>query len=151
MKVHKSIEIEAPPEKIWPFLVEPDNILKWCITFKKFQYTSDRRGGRGAPFYVEEKAGGPLMKLNFEITEWVENKTLAFRMTSGTGVKSYEQRWTMEATPPGTKFTFTEQVELPFGIIGKLMGVIAQRSSEAHVREMLARLRSLAEALPAAR
>ena len=35
MKVQRSIEIAAPPEKIWPFLVEPDNILKWCITLGK--------------------------------------------------------------------------------------------------------------------
>ncbi len=30
MKVQRSIEIAAPPEKIWPFLVEPEKILKWC-------------------------------------------------------------------------------------------------------------------------
>ena len=38
------------------------------------------------------------------------------------------------------------EVELPFGIIGKLIGLFAQRSSEASVGEMLAELKSLAEA-----
>jgi len=146
MKVERSIEIAAAPGKVWPFLVEPDNILKWCITFKKFEYTTEQRSGVGTPFYVEEKAGGPLMKLNFEVTEWTEDKMLAFRMASGTGVKSYEQRWTMEATPSGTTFACTEEVELPFGIIGKLIGAVIQRSSEAHVKQMLTALKSLAEA-----
>jgi len=146
MKVQRSIEIAAPPEKIWPFLVEPEKILKWCITFKKFEYTSEQRSGVGTPFYIEEKAAGPLMKLNFAVTDWIENERLAFSMTSGTGVKGYEQSWTVEATPSGSRFTFMENVELPFGIIGKLIGPLVQRSSGATVEKMLAKLKSLAEA-----
>jgi len=146
VKVQSSIEIAAPPEKVWPFLVEPEKIMKWCITFKKFDYTSKQRSGVGTPFYVEEKAGGPLMKLNFAVKEWVENERLAFGMTSGTGVKGYEQGWTVAPIPSGSRFTFMEQVELPFGVIGKLIGTVVQRSSEAHVKEMLAKLKGLAEA-----
>jgi uncharacterized protein YndB with AHSA1/START domain len=146
MRVQRSIEIAAPPEKIWPFLVEPEKILKWCITLEKFEYTSEQRSGVGTPFYFEEKAAGRLMKLNFAVTEWVENERLAFSMTSGDFVKGYEQRWTVEATPSGSRFTFMERIELPYGIIGKLLGLFARRGSEAIVGEMLAELKSLAEA-----
>jgi uncharacterized protein YndB with AHSA1/START domain len=145
MKVHKSIEIAATPEKIWPFLVEPEKILKWCITFIKFEYTSKQRSGVGTTFYLEEKAGGPLMKLNFRITEWVENERVAFSMTSGNFVKGYEQSWTVESTPSGSRFTFMEKVKLPYGIIGKIMGLAVQRGSEATVGKMLPKLKSLAE------
>ena len=146
MKVQRSIEIAAPPEKIWPFLVEPEKILKWCITFKKFEYTSEQRSGVGTPFYIEEKAGPmPLMKLNFTVTECVENEKLTFRMTSGSGVKGYEQSWTVEATPSGSRFTFMENFELPFGIIGKLIGLVGQNTSNATVGKMLVKLKSLAE------
>jgi len=147
MKVQRSIEIAAPPEKIWHFLVEPEKILQWCITFEKFEYTGEQRSGVGTPFYIEEKAGPmPLMKLNFAATEWEENKRLAFSMTSGTGVKGYEQRWTVEAIPSGSRFTFAEEVELPYGIIGKVIGLVGQCSSGATVKKMLAKLKSLAEA-----
>ena len=78
MKIQRSIEIAAPPEKIWPFLVEPEKILQWCITFIKFEYTAEKRTGVGATFYLEEKAGGPLMKLNFKIIEWLKNEKIAF-------------------------------------------------------------------------
>ena len=146
MKVQRSIEITAPPEKIWPFLVEPEKILKWCITLEKFKYTGEQCSGVGTPFYFEEKSPIGVMKLNFAVTDWVENERFAFSLTSGKGVKGYEQRWIVEATPTGSRFTFTEDVELPFGIVGKLMGLVGRRSSEAHVREMLAKLKSLAEA-----
>ena len=145
MKVQQSIDISTSPEKIWSFLVEPDKILLWCITFKKFEYTSEQHSGIGTTFYVEEKAGGPLMKLKFEVTEWVENERLAFKMTSGTSVKSYEQRWGVSATQSGSIFTFMEQIELPLGFIGKLIGRFIQRSSEAHVKQMLAKLKNSAE------
>jgi uncharacterized protein YndB with AHSA1/START domain len=146
MKVHKSIEIAAPPEKIWPFLVEPEKILQWCITFIKFEYTSEQHSGVGTTFYLEEKAGGPLMKLHFRITEWVENKKVAFSMTSGNFVKGYEQNWSVETTPSGSRFTFMEEIKLPYGIIGKIMGLFAQRGSQATVGKMLPKLKSLAEA-----
>jgi uncharacterized protein YndB with AHSA1/START domain len=146
MKVQKSIEIAVPPDKIWPFLIEPEKILKWCITFLKFEYTGDQRSGVGTTFYLEEKAGGPLMKLTFMITEWVENKRVAFSMTSGTFVKGYEQSWTVEAISSGSRFTFMEEVKMPYGIIGKIMGLFAQRGSEATVGKMLPKLKSLAEA-----
>jgi len=146
MKVQKSIEIAVPPEKIWPFLVEPEKILEWCITFIKFEYTGEQRSGVGTPFYLEEKAGGPLMKLNFCIKEWVESEKVAFSMISGTFVKSYEQSWTVEAIPSGSRFTFIEEVKLPYGIIGKIIGLFGQRGSETTVGKMLPKLKSLAEA-----
>ena len=146
MKVQKSIEISAPPDKIWPFLIEPEKILKWCITFQKFEYTGEQRNGVGTTFYLEEKAGGPLMKLNFCITEWAENEKVAFSMISGTFVKGYEQSWTVEATTSGSRFTFKEEIKMPYGIIGKIMGLFAQRGSEATVGKMLPKLKSLAEA-----
>ena len=145
MKVQRSIEIAALPNKIWPYLIEPDKILKWYIPMHKFEYTGEQRSGVGTSFYSEEKAGGRLMKLNFVATEWVENEKLAFRMTSGNFVKGYDQRWTTEPTLSGSRFTFAEDVKLPYGIIGKIMGVFARSSSEAHVKEMLARLKLFAE------
>ena len=147
MRVEGSVDIAAPPEKLWPFLTEPENILKWCITFRKFEYAGEQRSGAGTPLYIEEKVSPmPLMKLNFKVTEWVENERLAFSLTSGNLTKGYDQSWTVKAIPSGSSFTFYEDFKMPFGVIGKLMGTVGQSSSKAHVREMLAKLKALAEA-----
>ena len=146
MKVQSSIDVAAPPQKIWPFLVEPEKILKWCITYQKFEYTGEKRPGAGATFYLEEKAGGPLMKLNFTVTDWVENHRLACKMTSGNFLKAYEQKMTLEVIPSGSRFTFAEEIKLPYGVIGSMMGFFARSSSQAHLKEMMAKLKSLAEA-----
>ena len=146
MKVQGSIDIAAPPEKIWPFLVQPSNMMKWCHTFQKCEFAGAQHSGVGMPFYVEEKAGGPLMKINFKVAEWEENRKLALKMSSGTFLKGYDQWWTIEPQPSGSRFNFTEDVKMPWGIIGRLIGWFGRSGSEKHVKQMLATLKSLAEA-----
>jgi hypothetical protein len=146
MIVEKSIEIFAAAEKIWPFFIEPEKVLQWCITFKKFEYTGEQHSGAGATIYIEEQAGGPLMKLHFQVIECKENKKLVLQMTSGNGVKSYQQWWHLEALPGGSRFTFKEEVVLPYGVIGKLIGLVLGGESAKTVDKMLAKLKSLAEA-----
>ena len=120
MKLQRSVDIAAPPEKIWPFLVEPDKIMKWFTFLKKFEYTSEQHSGVGTTFYYEEKSGPQLMKLNYVVTEWVENKKLAFKLSSGP-MKQDDQIWSLEAIPTGTRFTLKEELETTWGVIGKIL------------------------------
>ena len=146
MRVERSIEIAAPPEKIWPFLVEPEKILKWFTLLRKFEYTGEQKSGVGTTFYYEEKSGPQLMKLHYVVTEWVENEKLAFVMTSGPA-KRDDQIWSIEATPSGSRFILTEDYEMPWGIIGKIMEkLLVGRIIGKHLEEILANLKSLAEA-----
>jgi hypothetical protein len=145
MKIKKSIEIAAVAENIWPFLIEPAHIMKWCGTVKTITHTSEQRSGLRTSFYFEERAVGRLMKLHFVVTEWILHRSVAFKMTSGNLVKGYEQRYTLEPTPNGTRFTCFENVTLPFGILGKFLELFRRPVSEAHIDRMLARLKSLGE------
>ena len=145
MKVEKSVEIAASPEKIWPFLIDPQKIVMWFDTFKKVEYTSDRHSGVGTTYYIEEKVPGPLRKINFKAINWDENKQLTFSMTSGVGVKSYEIRWEIKADHSGTKFYFMEDVGMPFGFIGSIMGALGQKTAEKMVEGMLLKLKELSE------
>lgn len=145
MKIKKSIEVVAVAEKIWPFLSEPANIMRWCSPVKKILPMSEQRTGLGTPFYFEERAVGILMKLHFVVTEWIVNRSIAFTMTSGNLVRGYEQRYTLEITPTGLRITCLENVTLPFGILGKFAEVFRRPISEAHIERMLMKLKSLGE------
>lgn len=146
MKVQRSVEIAAPPEKIWPFLIEPEKIMKWFTLLEKFEYTGDKDRGVGATFHYEEKSGGQHMKLNYVVTEWVENEKLAFSVTSGS-LKKDDQVWSIEATPSGSRFTMYEDLEMPFGIIGKIIGALfGGMMIGGNMEKILANLKNLAEA-----
>jgi uncharacterized protein YndB with AHSA1/START domain len=145
MKIEKSIEIAAPPERIWPYFIDPEKILQWSITFKEFRFTGEQQRGVGALLFIEEKASGPLMKMDFEIIEWVENERIRLKMISGAPLKSYEQLWTLEPTESGSVFTFFEEIVFPLGILGKLIGFVGKGSSNKFVTEMQSKLKSLVE------
>jgi uncharacterized protein YndB with AHSA1/START domain len=145
MKIHKTVKIAAPASKIWPFLVEPRNILKWCPV-ETIRHTSEQRSGLKTPFYFEEKAIGRLFRMNFEITEWVENECVAFEMTSGNIVKGYEQRYTIQSIPSGSQFTCFEDVKMPYGVLGRAAGLLRRFVSEGRLDRMLGKLKVLAEA-----
>jgi uncharacterized protein YndB with AHSA1/START domain len=146
MRIQRSTEISAPPEKIWPFMVEPEKILKWCITLEKFEYPGEQRSGIGTHIYFEEKKPGQPMKLHFVTTDWMENEVVAFSLESGDFVKGYKQKWAIEPMPTGSKFTFSEDIEFPYGVLGKVLGLFSRFGSESHVRQMLMNLKTLAEA-----
>jgi hypothetical protein len=146
VKLQRSIEIAAAAGRIWPLLVEPVGIKKWCGPVKRIYYTGQQHSGIGTPFYFEERAMGTLMKLHFAATEWIVNRSVAFKMTSGNLVKGYEQRYTLEPIPTGIRVTIFENVIMPYGILGKAFEVFRRSVSEAHLEGMLVNLKSLAEA-----
>jgi uncharacterized protein YndB with AHSA1/START domain len=145
MKLQRSIEITTPPEKIWPFLVEPEKIVKWFTFLRKFEYTSKQHGGVGTTFYYEEKSGPQLMKLNYVVTEWVENKKLAFKLNSGP-LKKDDQVWSLEAIPSGARFTMTEDVEMPWGIIGKILDALLSGMIGKNIEKILSNLKNVPKA-----
>lgn len=145
MKVERSIEISASPQTIWPFLTDPGKIILWFDTFQKCEYSGKTLNGLGAAYYVEEKVPGPLRKVNFEAITWDEYERLILRMTSGKNVNSYEIHWSLKPGESGTTFHFIEEVGMPFGPVGKILGKLGQRTANGMVEGMLVKLKDLSE------
>ena len=82
MRVIGYVDIASPPEKVWPFLVEPDKTTKWFTNLKVFEYTSEQKGV-GTTFHWEEESGGRIYKLDFVTTEWEENHVFGYEMSKG--------------------------------------------------------------------
>ena len=145
MKIERSVDIAAPPEKVWPLLLDPEKILQWFSLLRKFEFTGDKRSGVGTTFYYEEKSSGQLMKLNYVVTEWADNNKIAFKVTSGS-LKKDDQVWRIEATPTGSKFTMFEDLEMPMGVIGKVIGALfGEMMIGKNMEKILGNLKRLAE------
>jgi uncharacterized protein YndB with AHSA1/START domain len=145
MKAEGTIVLNAPAEKVWPYLVEPEKVLLWSSTYKKYEYAGDQHSGVGTRYYLEEKGGGPLMKINFEATEWIDNQALTLRMLSGQGVKAYQQTYRLEKLEQGCQLAFMEEVELPMGFLGKMLGALAEGMSKATIKQIQLKLKALVE------
>lgn len=140
-----SVDLDAPPETVWPYLVQPELTKQWFTALKVFEYTSEEPGGVGSTFYWEEEVRGRTYKLHFVTTEWIENRVFGYRITEGDFFKSYDERWELEDRPGGCTFTFNDHIEFPYGPIGKLIGRSAAKGARATGAEILPILKRLAE------
>jgi len=146
MRIQRSIETTAAPQRVWPLLVEPEAILKWFTLLESFEYTSEQRTGVGATFHYEERSGGRLMKLDYRVTEWLENERFAFTLVSGPLQKD-DQVWRIDAIPGGSRVTLEEEIELSGGVFGRiLLALSVGRMIGRHLQEMLENLKKTAEA-----
>lgn len=82
MFVSMSVDIEAPPEVVWPYLVEPEKTKAWFTALKEYDWTSEARGV-GATFHWFEEAGGREYNIDFETTEWDPPHVFGYQMTEG--------------------------------------------------------------------
>jgi uncharacterized protein YndB with AHSA1/START domain len=145
MEVHGSIDIAAPPEKVWRYLTELEKIQQRFSSVEEVRYTGDRRDCVGATFFMRERVGDECYHFYFVVTEWIENRVLAFRMTAGHFFKAYEQRWTIDPIPYGSRFSFHDRIEFQGGFFGRLIGWSMRRRSTATGEAMLTRFKTLAE------
>jgi uncharacterized protein YndB with AHSA1/START domain len=139
-----SVDIEASPEKVWPFLVEPDKTMQWYTMLEKFEYTSEAPGP-DSTFYWEENVRGKIYSNHFKTTEWVENRVFAYEMTESSFFKAYTERWAIEPTPNGCQFSFNDTLEFPYGPWGKVMGFFGERMAKKSSEQILQNLKRLAE------
>lgn len=82
MLVSLSVDIDAPPTAVWPYLVEPEKTMAWFTALKRFDWTSHERGV-GATFHWYEEAKGRAYDVDFETTEWSPPHVFGYRMTGG--------------------------------------------------------------------
>jgi uncharacterized protein YndB with AHSA1/START domain len=144
MRVHMAIDISAPPEVVWPYLVEPEKVMQWYDMLKVFRYTSEERGP-GSTFYWEEEVRGKIYSNHFRTTEWVENRVFPYEMTESSYFKGYTERWAIEPTEEGCRFSFDDQLVFPYGLWGRVMGWFGERMAKGSSQQILQNLKHLAE------
>lgn len=142
MLVSMSVDIDAPPEVVWTYLVEPEKTKAWFTALKEYDWTSEP-GGVGSTFHWYEEAGGRTYNIDFETTEWEPPRVFGYRQTEG-DFKSYTERWEIEQTPTGSRFTFNDHIEFD-GLFGPVIDLFAPRVAKKGGAEILQNLKRLAE------
>jgi uncharacterized membrane protein len=142
-RIEKSIEIEAPAEKIWP-MVFWDKVPLWMDVIKKAECTSKYRDRIGATAHVNGEAGGVKAEWDAETTEWTENEKFAWRTTAG-GLTGFGSM-TLSPVKAGTKATFLMDYDLPYSFLGKLVDKLrVSRDLEKGTEKGLKKLKEIAE------
>ena len=116
-KYTKSIEIEASPEEVFNFVNDTEKMNKAHEGITKVEYTSKGPVGVGTIGHFVSKAG----EFDAEITEFVKNKKVTYHTIEASKFK-LTGSFILEPTTKGTKLTNSFDYELPYSILGKLIG-----------------------------
>jgi len=153
-RIEKSIEIRAPPEKVWEMLAI-DRFQEWEEEMQKglksLEYTSEVRRPKdkyrvGACGHMSIKEMG-MGEIDFEVTESLENEKLTYHMKkSGTNQTMGIITLISEPVEEGTKFTYVFDYEMPWGIFGKFLDkLFAKRESDKAQEKWLKKLKGILE------
>jgi len=81
-RIEKTVEINAPPEKIWPY-IQPEKMVEWYKPFKKIEWTSTEKDREGSTFHIVSEFSGMKAESDAEVTSVIPNKQGVWRTTSG--------------------------------------------------------------------
>ena len=141
VRIEKSIEIRALPEKVWEMLAF-DKAKEWMEGWKSVEYTSEVSKPKdkyriGASAHITEH-----VKYDLEVTESLENEKFVFCSNKFNMIRSY----TLNPTETGTKVAVVFDYTSPHSILGKIVDKMGgQRIAEREINRSFERLKSILE------
>ncbi len=150
-RVEKSIEIKAPPEKVWEMLAF-DRFPEWMDMMKSVEYTSEvntpKDKYRVGATALGTPEGGQVNNCHFEITESLENEKMTHRLWEKVyrGTLGGLITYTLEPVEAGTRFTYELNPDkIPWGILGKIITPLWLREGRKEYEKALENLKNILE------
>jgi uncharacterized protein YndB with AHSA1/START domain len=137
-----SVEIERPPEAVFPYLVEADKRLRWMGALKEAAQLTDGPPGLGTRFRDVFEQSGQRIEIDTEIVEWEPSERLGTRLRGSAFEASGRQR--LERLDGGTRVTTSLETEYRSRIARLMAGVIT-RQAQAQLERDHARLKEILE------
>jgi uncharacterized membrane protein len=117
VEIEMSTRIEAPPEVVWPYLVDWENLDTWMLEGKGFKVTSPHREGLGVTAEATIRVAGISTTDPVEVTRWEPPEVLEIShqgWVAGTGLML------CRAAPWGTFLYWKEILHPPMGLPGAI-------------------------------
>jgi uncharacterized membrane protein len=142
-RVEKSIEINAPPDKVFS-LIRWDKVPEYYDSIRKVDWTSEPKMKVGATVHVVSEIAGTKGEWDAEITEYKNNEKVSWRTTSGNMTIIYNA--TLDPVKAGTKLTTSFDYEPPYSILGKLIDKLRiHKAMEKEAETALEKMKAQAE------
>ena len=145
MKNHYSIEMDAPPEKVFYWLDDPQRVMKWLpnlIEHEDLEVTADRVGTTFRQAFDEK---GRRMEMTGVVTAYEKDRRYACEISGS----AFDLMVDYKLEDLGGRTRVTQDSEARFKGLFKIVGLImipfAKRSSKKHLDESFGKWKSLAE------
>jgi uncharacterized membrane protein len=136
--------IDAPVETVFAYVDDHRNTTKYMKDLTRWQPVGDLTHGKGAQFAVAMKAGPKVLDSDVLITQWTENKVIAWKSERG-----FKQtgKWAFRAKAGATEATFDMEYEFGGGIAGKVLAKVAEPVVKMNIESSVDELKRQTEKL----
>jgi uncharacterized protein YndB with AHSA1/START domain len=142
--VHVEIDIDAPIERVWETIMNPNRLADWVTIHRSVSGVSAHPDQRGATMSQVLHMRGVSFKVHWKLVE-VNAPNLA--KWEGRGPAHSQAHILYELTPRGetrTHFAYTNEFKTPGGTLGNVASrVVVGNASEREARNTLAQLKRL--------
>jgi carbon monoxide dehydrogenase subunit G len=144
MRVERTVELAAAPERVYDLVMDPSRLGDWVTIHHRLEGAPPSRLGRGSKLTQWLRIAGRRFKVRWIV---VENQPRARVVWEGRGPVATHARVEYRFTPndDGTRFSYVNEFELPGGPLGRLAGRTLARVTAKELDATLQRLKSLVE------
>jgi uncharacterized protein YndB with AHSA1/START domain len=143
--VSQSIEIEAPIERVWDLVMDPDRLGEWVTIHDSVSDVPEGDLENGSRFRQRMKLKGVPLKVSWCVVECEAPRRARWIGEAAAGAKA-EIVYDLSTRNGVTTFDYQNEFELPAGKAGKLAGrAFNAMSGDREARRSLARLKKILE------
>jgi carbon monoxide dehydrogenase subunit G len=144
MRVERSLEIAAPPQRLYDVVMDPSRLEDWVTIHHHLEGSAPERLETGSELVQCLKLAGRKFKVRWKV---VENEPCRHVVWEGHGPVGSHARveYGLEPNSRGTRFSYMNQYELPGGPVGRFAGRAVSKVTQKELEGSLERLRSLVE------
>lgn len=122
-RISVSVHIAADPSAVWEEVATIEDHVEWMADAHRIEFLGPARRGVGTRIRVETRIGPFRTADIMEFTEWSEPTAMGVEHR---GLFTGSGRFVIDAEPPGTRFTWTEELRFPW-YLGGAAGALAAR------------------------
>jgi uncharacterized protein YndB with AHSA1/START domain len=143
--VNTSIDIAAPPERVWQMVTDLDRLDEWVSIHRDFPTPPPATVEQGTRFKQTLAVAGTPFAVEWTAVEVDGPQKLSWEGTGPAGT-SARTTYSLAAQDGGTRFAYENEFKLPAGQVGEAAGGVVSGHAEREANDSLARLKSLVEA-----
>ena len=145
MKVERTVDIGAPPERVYELIMDPQRLEDWVTIHHHLEQAPSGQLKKGSKVTQWLKLAGRKFKVRWTV---VENDPCKKVVWEGEGPIFSHARVVYGLEPNGdgaTSFSYTNEYDLPGGALGRVAGRTVKRVTGKEVDGSLQKLKSILE------
>lgn len=140
-RVETSIEIDAPPERVWDVVMDPDRLDEWVTIHRRVEKASEKPLEEGSTLEQTLCIRHTNFRVKWKVAE-ADAPRLAVWEGKGPARSRARTEYRLSANGDGgTRFDYVNDFKAPFGPLGSaaervLVGGVSEREAKATLQSL---------------